>query len=143
DQGDLGHVFAVHCVFHNAYGPDKSWYYNPDLSGGGCVMDLGIHLLDLVEWWFPGAAVQEVHSQIFAQGKRKSGHQRCIEDYAAVRLSHSNGMTSHYACSWNISAGKDAVIELDLFGTKGGASFRHLHGSFYDFSAVWNRGTHA
>jgi hypothetical protein len=38
--GELGKVYAVDLVFHNAYGPDKAWFYDPALSGGGCVMDL-------------------------------------------------------------------------------------------------------
>src|SRR4051812_36597434 len=38
-QGDLGAVYAVEAVFHNAYGPDKSWFYDAKLSGGGCLLD--------------------------------------------------------------------------------------------------------
>lgn len=38
--GELGSVFAADLVFHNAYGPDKPWFYDRALSGGGCVMDL-------------------------------------------------------------------------------------------------------
>src|SRR4051812_3223262 len=49
-SGELGKIFAVDLVFHNAYGPDKPWFYNRALSGGGCVMDLGIHLIDLALW---------------------------------------------------------------------------------------------
>ena len=41
-EGALGQVFACELVFHNAYGPDKPWFYDPALSGGGCVMDLGV-----------------------------------------------------------------------------------------------------
>ena len=43
-SGALGRIFAVDLVFHNAYGPDKAWFRDPILSGGGCVMDLGVHL---------------------------------------------------------------------------------------------------
>jgi predicted dehydrogenase len=49
-SGGLGRVYAVDLVFHNAYGPDKPWFYDPALSGGGCVMDLGVHLVDLALW---------------------------------------------------------------------------------------------
>ena len=38
--GEIGEVFAVDAIFHNAYGPDRSWYYDPVLSGGGCVIEL-------------------------------------------------------------------------------------------------------
>src|SRR3954453_6671205 len=44
---ELGKIFAAELTFHNAYGPDKSWFYDRDLSGGGCVLDLGVHLVDL------------------------------------------------------------------------------------------------
>jgi predicted dehydrogenase len=43
-------VRAVDLTFHNAYGPDKPWFYDPAQSGGGCVMDLGVHLVDLALW---------------------------------------------------------------------------------------------
>ncbi|HLL45827.1 MAG TPA: Gfo/Idh/MocA family oxidoreductase, partial [Longimicrobiaceae bacterium] len=49
-SGALGRVFAADLVFHNAYGPDKPWFYDRSLSGGGCVMDLGVHLVDLALW---------------------------------------------------------------------------------------------
>ena len=31
--GELGHVFAVDLVFHNAYGPGKPWFYDRAQSG--------------------------------------------------------------------------------------------------------------
>jgi hypothetical protein len=40
-----------------------------------------------------------------------------------------------------VHAGREAVIEADLFGTKGGASVRNLNGSFYDFTAYKHDGT--
>src|SRR5690606_35925284 len=49
-SGELGKVFAVNLVFHNAYGPDKAWFYDYNLAGGGCAIDLGIHLVDLAFW---------------------------------------------------------------------------------------------
>lgn len=142
EEGELGEVFAANFIFHNAYGPDKSWYYNRELSGGGCVMDLGIHLIDLAQWLIPAAEVQHVHGSLYTKGKRITDPKKQIEDYASVHMVHANGITTHLACSWNLSAGKDAVIEMDVFGTKASASFRNINGSFYDFTAVWNRGTH-
>ena len=49
-NGDLGTVYSADLVFHNAYGPDKPWFYDAVLSGGGCVIDLGSHLVDLALW---------------------------------------------------------------------------------------------
>ena len=49
-SGELGKIYAANLVFHNAYGPDKEWFYDRSRSGGGCVMDLGIHLIDAALW---------------------------------------------------------------------------------------------
>ena len=37
------------------------------------------------------------------------------------------------AVSWNAHAGADCVIKTTLLGTAGGAEFRNIEGSFYDF----------
>ena len=34
-SGELGRIFAVDLVFHNAYGPDKPWFYDPISRAGG------------------------------------------------------------------------------------------------------------
>jgi predicted dehydrogenase len=67
-SGELGRVFAVDLVFHNAYGPDKAWFYDPELSGGGCVMDLGVHLVDLALWSLDFPGVTNVTSTLMAKG---------------------------------------------------------------------------
>jgi predicted dehydrogenase len=45
-------VRSVRAAFHNIYGPgaEKTWFFNPALSGGGALIDLGVHLLDLSLW---------------------------------------------------------------------------------------------
>src|SRR5690606_13378053 len=56
--GELGRVLAVDLAYHHAYGPDTWWFYVAALSGGGCVMDLGVHLVDLAlrDLGFPAGA---------------------------------------------------------------------------------------
>ena len=58
-----------------------------------------------------------------------------MEDYASAQLLTTSGVSLQLACSWGVAAGYDARIELTFFGTKGGASFRNVNGSFYDFVA--------
>jgi hypothetical protein len=45
------------------------------------------------------------------------------------------------ACSWNLHAGREAVIEARFHGTRGGAALRNVDGSFYDFVAERFDGT--
>src|SRR4051812_44965805 len=66
---ELGTVYAARLVFHNAYGPDKDWFYDRARSGGGCVIDLGIHLVDLLLWTLGDSAVPAVTSRCFARGR--------------------------------------------------------------------------
>ncbi len=179
--GDIGDVYAAELKFHNAYGPDKEWFYDPARSGGGCVMDLGIHLVDLALWMM-GGPVERVAAALFAGGRRldaaaDAGSDAAdagagaadagagaadagagaadagagavtggraappVEDYADIRLDLEGGRTARLTCSWNLHAGRDAVIEARFHGTEGGAAVLNVDGSFYDFRAELYHGT--
>ena len=142
--GELGHIYAARLVFHNAYGPDKPWFYDRARSGGGCVIDLGTHLIDLLLWVLdePGAPeVTSVTARCFAGGAPLRDPEREVEDYAVARLDLAGGAVAELACSWNLPAGQDAVISAAFYGTAGGAELRNVGGSFYDFVAERFRGT--
>jgi predicted dehydrogenase len=141
-EGALGEVYAVNLVFHNAYGPDKAWFYDARQAGGGCVMDLGIHLVDLALWTLGFPAVTRVEASLRAGGAPLgglSGGQ--VEDFAAAQLELGNGAAVQLACSWKLAAGRDCVIEAAFYGTRGGAALRNVNGSFYDFTVERTHGT--
>jgi predicted dehydrogenase len=138
---DFGRVFAVDLVFHNAYGPDKPWFYDWKLSGGGCVIDLGIHLVDLALWLLDYPRVTDVKSRLFARGQPISARGETVEDYAVARLDLETGATVLLSCSWKSNAGPDVIISGTFYGTKGGARFHNMDGSFYHFAAERFRGT--
>ncbi len=140
-SGELGRIYAVDLVFHNAYGPDKAWFYDWRLSGGGCVIDLGIHLVDLVLWTLGFPAVNKVESRLFAEGRPILGPCQQVEDYAVAHLDLEGDVAVRLACSWKLSAGCDAVIGASFHGTKGGAAFNNVNGSFYRFVAERYHGT--
>lgn len=139
--GALGRVFAMDLTFHNAYGPDKPWFYDPARSGGGCVMDLGVHLVDLGLWCLGFPEVVAATGHLFAAGAALEDPQRHVEDYATAELALATGALVRLACSWRLHAGRDCVLALDVHGTEGGAALRNVNGSFYDFRAVRYRGT--
>jgi predicted dehydrogenase len=139
-SGELGKIFGVDLKFHNAYGPDKPWFYDLNLSGGGCVLDLGIHLIDLMLYALDFPKVTKVNSDLFAKGVSVKGKQ-AVEDYANVSLSLENDVTAQLACSWNLAAGCEAVIEASFFGTNGGVALKNINGSFYDFAGLRYWGT--
>lgn len=138
--GAFGTVFAADLVFHNAYGPGKPWFYDRALSGGGCLIDLGIHLVDLA-FWILRDRVVNVSSALFAEGLRLKPGAQAIEDYATARMEMASGAMVNLACSWKAHAGADAVIEATFHGTKGGATLRNIRGSFTEFRAEGFNGT--
>jgi predicted dehydrogenase len=126
-SGELGEVYAADLAFHNAYGPDKAWFYDPELAGGGCLIDLGLHLVDLALWTLELDGFERVEGRLVG---------RPVEHYASAQLDHVR-----ISCSWNLHAGRDAVVEASFYGTDGGVSVRNVAGSFYDFACELHRGT--
>jgi predicted dehydrogenase len=131
--GELGEVFAADLTFHNSYGPQSGWFWDPKLSGGGCLIDLGVHLVDLALWMFDFPEVAETSATLLRDGRMVAEDE--VEDYAAATLTLANGVHVRIACSWNLNAGRDAVVEASFYGTRGGAQMRNEGGSFFDFSA--------
>ncbi|MGE3545936.1 MAG: Gfo/Idh/MocA family protein, partial [Kofleriaceae bacterium] len=67
--GGIGRPYALDLVFHNAYGPEAAWFYDKRASGGGCVIDLGIHLVDLALWLLGFPTVERIDARLFAGGE--------------------------------------------------------------------------
>ncbi|BDG02083.1 Gfo/Idh/MocA family oxidoreductase [Anaeromyxobacter oryzae] len=140
--GALGRVYAASLVFHNAYGPDKPWFYDARLSGGGCLVDLGIHLVDLALWVLGFPEVDEIAATLRAGGDRLRGRaDGKVEDWAAAQLELRGGTAVQLACSWRLAAGQDCLMEAAFYGTQGGAALRNVSGSFYDFLVERFHGT--
>jgi predicted dehydrogenase len=132
--GDLGKVFAADLTFHNAYGPQSGWFWDPELSGGGCLIDLGVHLVDLLLWLFDFPDVRDARATLLRDGRPPAPNE--VENYATAEIVLANGLHARIGCSWNLNAGQDAVIEASFYGTAGGAAVRNENGSFFDFSAA-------
>jgi predicted dehydrogenase len=140
-DGELGRVYAAELTFHNAYGPDKPWFTRRSQSGGGCLIDLGTHLLDLV-MQLTGASDAEVLSRVLLRGGEPLvAGTEAVEDFALAQLRLNSGIDVRLACSWFLPAGRDCVIEMTLYGTAGAASLRNVSGSFYDFRGEHWQGT--
>jgi predicted dehydrogenase len=134
-DGSIGRLHTIDLTFHNAYGPDKAWFTDPALAGGGCLIDLGTHLVDLA-LWLTGAEAVEVAA---ARTLSLRGH--AVEDQATAELD-LGAAHARLACSWFQPAGRDCVFECTAWGTDGAVSVVNVDGSFYDFRAeLWRSGS--
>ena len=110
DGGDFGQVVSVRIALREWYQPDladpKAWRVKPEMSGGGVLMDVGCHRLDLLAWWFglPKRLVASI---------RKGRYQ--TEDSATVLMTLDNGADVTVSFNWDSKALAD---EIHLVGTE-------------------------
>lgn len=97
-----------------------SWRCNPIISGGGVLVDQGIHVLDLIWWLLGEATVQksEVHNTRALSDK--------IEDDAHVLLDVKSGLVNMHA-SWVCWP---ARFSIRLIGTKARCSLSGLEARY-------------
>jgi predicted dehydrogenase len=139
-SGSLGKLFSIDLVFHNAYGPDKAWFYDVRESGGGCVIDLATHLIDLALWMCGDPAASQLSSRLYRAGRTVLDSSE-VEDTGFAQWVFDDDILVRLACSWRFSAGCDAEIRAAFVGSEGAAVLRNTNGSFYDFLAERYCGT--
>jgi predicted dehydrogenase len=121
-------VVAARATFHNIYGPgqDKKWFFNAQLSGGGALIDLGVHLLDL--GLFLLQPRQVVLEQVTLQ--REAG----VEHAAALRVA-CDATPFDVEVSWHAPLSQSRIaIELHL-DNGSIACWENVEGSFFHFRA--------
>jgi len=134
EAGEIGRLHSLDLAFHNAYGPDKPWFTDPELAGGGCLIDLGTHLVDLALW------LTGTDDVTVATARTLSLHGHGVEDQASAELALGE-VRARLACSWFQPAGGECAFECTAWGSEGAVSVRNVGGSFYDFRAELWRGT--
>lgn len=134
--GALGDLLAIEAVFHNGYGPGKPWFLDRAQAGGGCLIDLGVHLIDLIGQLTGERPLADVQARLW-----RDGGSSAVETHAIARLQLADGPLCDVRCSWHAHLGADCEIALILHGTAGGAAIRNVGGSFFDFEAWHHQGT--
>lgn len=112
-SGAIGEVSDVRAQFTCWY-PDiaGAWRQNKKLGGGGAIMDLGVHIIELVEYIL-NDEIAEVKS--FYSTKTFSYE---VEDCAVVAFRTKKGVQGHFDVNFNVP--DDASeSKLEFYGTDG------------------------
>lgn len=98
DSGDLGQVYCFNATNQGEL-PTKyrAWFVDPELAGGGALMDHTVHLVDIMRWYL-GSEV----SQVYAQANRIFHADEVeVETGGLEMLTFENGVFATIDCSWS------------------------------------------
>lgn len=129
-RGDLGRVVLVRIRHGHGHGrhPEfrRAWFVDPDRSGGGTLLDEGVHAADFLLWMLgPPAHVTAVTSNR-ALGLR-------TEDTAVALFTFPSGALADVVASWNFVAAEQSV---EIYGSEGSALLSGVDLASKDFSGV-------
>jgi len=115
ESGYLGEIQYGRCHWLRHNGNPGRWFEKKNLSGGGPMLDIGVHLLDLT-WWLMGSP-----TPTYALGRYfGSGEENAVEDMAMGAITFDTGQIIHVGASW-IAGWKNEIASI-LVGDGGGAS---------------------
>jgi len=132
DQGDLGDIYLGKAFATRRRGvPIWGVFMNKALQGGGPLIDLGTHALDLTLWMMdnyePVSALGSTYDKIGKLGSPANGmglwdpEKYEVEDSAFGMVKFKNGATVVLEASWAINMIVSNEAMTMLCGTKGGA----------------------
>jgi predicted dehydrogenase len=111
-----GVVGRVECIKAQMYAADvlseqKGWRYKKEASGGGALMDLGIHILDLLYWYFGKVQnVSAIAKKIYSEE---------VEDEVEGDIEFKNGARAKIMVSWSNPDFRKAYARIEITGEKG------------------------
>lgn len=131
ETGALGNIYFGRSTWHRRRGLPGfgGWFGVKELSGGGPLVDLGVHMLDLAMWFMdypePVSVSGSIYSEIAPNLARKERKKYDVEDLACGLVKFANGATLIVESSWAINMEPRESIATTLCGDKGGLSYRH------------------
>jgi predicted dehydrogenase len=140
DSGALGDIYYGRTVWHRRRGMPGfgGWFGNKELSGGGPLIDLGVHRLDLALWLMgfpePVSVSGSAYNHLGTARAKAEGKVYSVEDLATALIRFSNGATLILEASWALNIGENEHMVTTLCGTKGGLVQRNTDGG-YSFAA--------
>ncbi len=94
-------------------GPHSDWFWNIELAGGGCILDLGCHCVEITRSYI-GKDIKPVEVMCWADTQVKPID---AEDHAIGLVKYENGAIAQFEVSWTFRGGLD--LRDEVMGTEG------------------------
>ena len=128
ESGKLGDMYYGSAGWRRMRGIPRfgGWFGQKKMSGGGPLIDLGVHMLDLSRWLIGGPKAVTVSASTFSHlGKSLALEQKKdfdVEDLASALIRFDNGFTLALEVSWALNFEDREKVYMELSGSKGGLS---------------------
>ncbi len=134
DAGDLGEIYYAKASNIRRIGNPGGWFADLQRAGGGPLLDIGVHVLDLC-WYMMGSprAVTVSGNTYRRLGNRANitnldrykvsdydPDKSDVEDLANALIRFENGASLYLETSYSLHAPKDELV-VAVYGEKGGA----------------------
>ena len=151
DNGYTGDIYYSKAQYVRRHGNPGGWFANKKLSGGGPVIDLGVHVIDLTRYLMGNPKPVSVYAATFDKlGKRdnlktspawvprdaKPEDPCTVEDLATAIIRYDNGAVTLLETSYSLNG--EESMKRQLFGTKAGIDISNgvkIFGEYNDFLA--------
>ncbi len=100
-------------------GPHSDWFWNKELSGGGAIVDMGCHCIEIARN-FIGKDIRPVEVTCWADTQV---HPIEAEDHAVGLVRYENGAIGQFEVSWTFRGGMD--LRDEVAGTEGTIWLNH------------------
>jgi UDP-N-acetylglucosamine 3-dehydrogenase len=121
EAGTVGRVYRVDATLGHAgpefWAPRAAWFFDPALAGGGAVLDLGIHMADLVLWLL-GRRPASVTGFVSTVEKPTS-----LDDQGTAVLRFDDGCLVVLTVNWAMRPG---VRRVEIVGSQGRLSLDEI-----------------
>ena len=140
ESGAVGDIYYARTGWHRTRGIPKfgGWFAQKKLSGGGPLIDLGVHRIDLAMMLMgdpkPVAISGMTYNKLGNALARKARKKFDVEDLAVAMIRFDNGATMLVEVSWAINCERGEEMFTYLYGTKAGLCHRNV-GEGYEFEA--------
>lgn len=134
-EGVLGDVYYAKAQYLRRDGCPGGWFKDKNFSGGGPLIDLGVHVIDLCRYLAGnpkpvcayGVTYNNLGPNRAAGGEEawaapdKKEHPYNVEDLASALIRFDNGFTIQLETAFNLNLAGDSTT-MQIFGTKAGAA---------------------
>ncbi|WP_176011812.1 Gfo/Idh/MocA family protein [Victivallis sp. Marseille-Q1083] len=149
EDGRLGEIYYARSVWlrrrgvpgfvagFNTQGASGSWFFDKSQSGGGPLIDLGVHRLDLALWLMgypePDWVMGSTYCKLAPEMAKYYNQNYTVEDLACAMIKFKNGATLELDASWAANIKENEQMSTRLLGDKGGLYQYNLNeGYTYD-----------